>query len=282
MFLIGIFLNTFMIPNKQNDIRAKFMRKAREKVQEALKSRDMVLSGVARSIDELNKTINQLTERFENWYQVYFPELKLDDRRKYVEVAVTIERENIDLEKIKKIVGPKKAEEILTLNQKTLGAKLNKEDVDKIKKLGQSILGLYELLDEFTKYEEKVATEVAPNISAVAGPDIAAKLIAHTGSLERLAKMPASTVQVLGAEKALFKHLRNKRIAPPKHGIIFQHPSISNSPKNLRGKIARALANKIAIAAKADAFTKNYIADKLKEEFDSRTEEVKSNKKKND
>ncbi|MEM4208663.1 MAG: hypothetical protein QW153_03720, partial [Candidatus Bilamarchaeaceae archaeon] len=65
-------------------------------------------------------------------------------------------------------------------------------------------------------------------------------------------------------------------------GIIFQHPSISNSPKNLRGKIARALANKIAIAAKADAFTKNYIADKLKEEFDSRTEEVKSNKKKND
>lgn len=263
-----------MIRNKQNNMRAKFMRKAQEKVQQSLMSRDMVLNGVARSIEELNKTINQLSERFENWYQVYFPELKIDDRRKYVEVAVALDRDGIDTAKLREMVGPKKAEEIAALAKKSLGAKLSKDDLLEIKKLGQRILDLYALLDEFSRYLENVAKEVAPNISAVAGPEVAAKLIAHTGSLERLAKMPASTIQVLGAEKALFKHLRNKKIAPPKHGIIFQHPKISGSPKNIRGKIARALANKIAIAAKADAFTKNPIGEKLKKEFDARVEEV--------
>jgi len=268
-----------MAGGKRKEMRAEFVRKARERVQEALKSRDMVLSGIARSIDELNKTINQLTERFESWYQVYFPELRIEDRQKYVQVAVVLDRDNIDANLLAKLVGQKKAEEISSLAKKTLGAKLGENDIIKMKKLGERILSLYELRDEFQKYEEEVAKEVAPNISTVAGPEIAAKLIAHTSSLERLAKMPASTIQVLGAEKALFKHLRNKKIAPPKHGIIFQHPNIANMPKDIRGKIARALANKIATAAKADAFTKNYIADKLKKDFDDRVEEVKSKRK---
>jgi len=268
-----------MIRDKR-EIRTRFMQKARETVKEALKSRDMVLNGVARSIEELDKTINQLTERFESWYQVYFPELKLEDRQKYVQVAVFLDREKIDTAGLAKLVGQKKADEINNLAKRTLGAKLNEKDIMELKKLGERILALYELRDEYQKYEEEIAKEVAPNISEIAGPEIAAKLIAHTGSLEKLAKMPASTVQVLGAEKALFKHLRNRKIAPPKHGIIFQYPDINNMPKEIRGKIARALANKIAIAAKADAFTKNYIADKLKEDLMKRIEEVKTKKKK--
>lgn len=260
---------------KRKEMRAEFVRKAREKVQEALKSRDMVLSGIARSIDELNRTINQLTERFESWYNVYFPELRLEDRQKYVAVAAFLDKNNIDMGALAKMVGQKKAEEIASLAGKTLGAKLGEKDTAEMKKLGERILSLYDLRDELQKYEEEVAKEVAPNISAVAGPEIAAKLIAHTGSLERLAKMPASTIQVLGAEKALFKHLRNRKIAPPKHGILFQHPDITNAPRDIRGKIARALANKIATAAKADAFTKNFIADKLKKDFDERVAEVR-------
>jgi nucleolar protein 56 len=111
-------------------------------------------------------------------------------------------------------------------------------------------------------------------MSEVAGPEIAAKLIAHVGSLKRLAFLPSSTIQVLGAEKALFKHLKNRRIAPPKHGIIFQHAKISNSPKEVRGKIARALANKLALAARADAFSKNFIAKQLKDDFEARCKEI--------
>lgn len=264
---------------KRKEMRAEFMRKAREKVQEALKSRDMILSGIARSIEELNRTINQLTERFEGWYNVYFPELNLEDRQRYVLVAVFIDKENIDVGALARLVGQKKAEEVASLASRTLGARLAAADTMKMKKLGERILSLYELRDELQKYEEEVAKDVAPNISAVAGPEIAAMLIAHTGSLERLAKMPASTIQVLGAEKALFKHLRNKKIAPPKHGIIFQHPEITNAPRDIRGKVARALANKIATAAKADAFTKNYIADDLKKDFEERVAEVKKSRR---
>ena len=86
--------------------------------------------------------------------------------------------------------------------------------------------------------------------------------------------LPASTIQVLGAEKALFKHLKNRRISPPKHGIIFQNPRIAGSPKAVRGKIARALANKLALASKADAITKRYMGDELLKDFEERYNEI--------
>ena len=116
--------------------------------------------------------------------------------------------------------------------------------------------------------------DICPNISKVAGPEIAAKLVSHVGSLKRLSVLPSSTIQVLGAENALFKHLKNRRIKPPKHGIIFQHPRISGSPKAVRGRIARALAAKITIAAKADGFTKRDISKMLLDDFEKRYQEI--------
>ncbi|MEM2908639.1 MAG: hypothetical protein QW171_00595 [Candidatus Bilamarchaeaceae archaeon] len=260
--------------------RERFIKKAKETIAEAFKSRDMVLSGVTKAIEEIQKVINVLTERFETWYEIYFPELKLDDRKKYVEVAITIDRASVETERIAKFVGRKKAEEIKELAKKSLGAELSERDKKELFALGERILSLYQLLNEYEEYQNELAREVAPNISELAGPEIAAKLIAHVGSLKKLAIMPAGTIQVLGAEKALFKHLKNKKIAPPKHGIIFQHPKISNSPKDVRGKIARALANKIALAAKADAFTKNFIAPKLKVDFEKRYAEILQDREK--
>ena len=159
-------------------------------------------------------------------------------------------------------------------------ADLEKRDMDQINLLAKTILGLYDYAEELERYQNALAQEICPNISAVAGHDIAAKLVAHVGSLNKLGMMPSSTIQVLGAEKALFKHLKNRKIAPPKHGIIFQHPRISSSPKTGRGKIARALANKIALAARADAFTKHFIADDLKKDFDKRYNEIMEQYKK--
>jgi nucleolar protein 56 len=104
--------------------------------------------------------------------------------------------------------------------------------------------------------------QVAPNLRAVVGSSIGAKLISLAGSLEKLSRLPASTVQVLGAEKALFRSLKG-RARPPKHGVIFQYPEIRGSPKKLRGKIARVLAGKITIAARVDAMAGEYIGDKL-------------------
>jgi len=265
---------------REGSKRQRFIKKSRESVQESLRSRDMVLSGVTKTIDETQRVINQLTERFEAWYDVYFPELKIEERKQYVEVAIYLDRDNINIDGLASVAGRKKAEAIANVATKTLGAQLNKKDIEEIKLLGKRIITLYTLVEELEQYQKELAEEIAPNISDLAGSDIAAKLIAHAGSLDRLAKMPSSTVQVIGAEKALFKHLKNKRIAPPKHGIIFQYAKISNSPKRVRGKIARAFANKIAIAAKADAFTKNSISAQLKKDFEERFQEIMEEDKK--
>ena len=94
---------------------------------------------------------------------------------------------------------------------------------------------------------------LAPNLSALAGPILAARLISRAGGLSYLAQMPSSRVQVMGAEKSLFKHLRGH--APsPKHGIIYRHPAVIGSPRKLRGRVARTLAAKLAIAARLDYY----------------------------
>ncbi len=116
--------------------------------------------------------------------------------------------------------------------------------------------------------------EIAPNIKELAGPLLGARLIAKAGGLKKMAELPASTIQVLGAEKALFRHL-TKGTRPPKHGILFQHPWVRNAKRWQRGKIARSLAAKLAIAAKEDYFEGRFIADKLKKELEERIEEIK-------
>ena len=100
-----------------------------------------------------------------------------------------------------------------------------------------------------------------------------ARLIALTGGLVNLAKMPASTIQVLGAEKALFRSLKTGT-RPPKHGIIFQHTLIHEAKRWQRGKVARAIAGKLAIAARTDAFSGKYIGDRLQAGLDKRIEEI--------
>jgi nucleolar protein 56 len=119
--------------------------------------------------------------------------------------------------------------------------------------LARSILSLRE---SRACMEQEVSTTVqiiAPNLSALAGPVLAARLISRSGSLRRLAEMPSSSIQVMGAEKSLFKHL-NGHAPSPKHGIIYRHPAVIGAPKRLRGKIARTLAGKLAIASRLDAF----------------------------
>ncbi len=116
--------------------------------------------------------------------------------------------------------------------------------------------------------------KIAPNLSAIAGPVLGARLLAKAGGLKKLALLPASTIQVIGAEKALFRHLRTGA-RPPKHGILFQHPLVRNAKKWQRGKIARTIAAKLAIAAKEDYFGGKYIADDLRKEIEERVKEIK-------
>jgi nucleolar protein 56 len=131
---------------------------------------------------------------------------------------------------------------------------------------------------EIKRLEEQIDCDmkkIAPNISILAGSLIGARLISLSGSLEKLALFPASTVQILGAEKALFR-FKKEGGRPPKHGVIFQHQLVNKSPRGSRGKIARILAAKISIASKSDAFTKRDISKELIDDLKKRVDEIKN------
>jgi len=243
-------------------------------VREALRSRDMLLASVTKSIEDIDKTINLLGERFEDWYGIYFPELKAEEKLQYCNAALILDKDNVDEKGLAAIIGQKRASEIAASSKTTLGAKLSPKDHSECLSLARMIVSMEKLRKDYEEYQKELANELCPNLSEVGGPEIAAKLVSHMGSLTRLAFLPASALQVIGAEKALFKHLKNKRIPPPKHGIIFLHARISSSPKSVRGKIARVLANQLCLASKADAFSKRRISPMLKKKFDDRFAQI--------
>jgi len=144
----------------------------------------------------------------------------------------------------------------------------------KIKPLQSAFSTINNEILNLEKQIEQDMEKLAPNTTCIVGPLIGARLISLAGSMQRLSIMPASTIQILGAEKALFRH-KKEGSRPPKHGIIFQQSAINKAPYHLRGKIARVLANKLSIAIKADVFTKRDISDELLEDFNKRVKEIR-------
>jgi len=145
----------------------------------------------------------------------------------------------------------------------------------------ESRAALQRLVDEIRSTHDRLARAIeetlprrAPNLSALLGPDLAARLLARAGGLARLSRLPAGTIQVLGAERAFFEHLRG-RAPPPRHGLLFLHPRIQSAPRSERGKLARALAGKAAIAARLDASGAPIRPD-LRAAFDARATQVRS------
>ena len=133
-------------------------------------------------------------------------------------------------------------------------------------------------INSLEKLIEDNMIKIAPNLTNLVGPFIGARLISFSGSIKKLAMLPSSTIQVLGAEKALFRY-KKEGGKPPKHGVIFQHSYINKSHKDIRGKIARALSAKISIAAKADAFTKKNISKNLKKNLENRIKKIRNKKR---
>ena len=144
----------------------------------------------------------------------------------------------------------------------------------KIKPFQKTLTAINEEIERLQIQIENDMNKMALNTSRVIGPLIGARLISVAGGMQPMAMLPASTIQILGAEKALFR-FKKEGGKPPKHGIIFQHPLINRAPKKERGKIARLLANKISAAIKADVFTKRNIVDELQQDIDIRLQEIK-------
>lgn len=175
---------------------------------------------------------------------------------------------------------------VRTLDELNNSINLLNEKLRELKEIRESeVVNLFEekindlekLRTRIEKEIEEVMRKIAPNLSEIVGEKIGARLLEKAGSLEKLAELPASTIQVIGAEKSLFKALarmkKGKRAKVPKHGVIFQHPFIRNLPKKKRGKMARFMANKIAIAVRLDYF-KGEVDEKLYEEVRKKYEQL--------
>ena len=246
-------------------------------IREAVKRRDQMIVQAVRVLDEVQKTINALYSRLVDWYGIHFPELKelVEDPEDYVRVVMAVgDRSRIDRSALQKVLDRKTAERVVEAAGRSLGVEVAEEDMERILELAGVIRFLTEYRDGIQRYIRQLMAVEAPNVTAIAGPTVGARLITLIGGLDRLARAPASLIQVLGAEKALFRFLRTGRGAP-KHGVIFQHPYIHGSPKWQRGKIARALATKIAIAAKIDYFSGEDRSALLREELERRVREIK-------
>jgi len=250
----------------------------KRKVREAAEKRDLFVAQAISAIDELDRTINLFASRLREWYSLHFPELNeiVRDHRDFVRMVYELgSRDNFTEERLKELgVPPPRARRIERSAKESMGATMTDFDMEAIKHIASLLLQLYDTRKKLEVYVDEAMKEVAPNIRGLVGPLLGARLIALAGGLQKLATLPASTIQVLGAEKALFRALRTGG-KPPKHGVIFQYPAIFRSPRWQRGKIARALAAKLAIAARIDAFSGEYKADEIKEELQKRIEEIK-------
>ena len=251
---------------------------AKMKVKKTVEKRDLLAAQAVLSVDDMDKSLNLFMGRIREWYGLHFPELDriVDKHETYARLVVVLgKRENFTVESLEVEGLPKvKSKTIAEVASESMGADISDDDLVKIQDMCRNVLELYSLRQSLENYVDSVMDEVAPNTKAIGGSLLGARLIALAGGLLNLAKLPASTMQVLGAEKALFRSLKTKA-RPPKHGIIFQHPLIHDAKRWQRGKIARALAGKLTIAARVDAFGGEYAGDELKADLDKRVEEIK-------
>ena len=236
---------------------------AKEKMTKAV-GRDDHVSQAVNALDDMEKTINILHGRLKEWYGLHFPELeKLVDGDSFVQL-------------ISEFGSKDKMAEMKDVD--SIGSELEPEDEKTIMEMASMIEEARSRRTTLQAYVESSMKSLAPNITEIAGPIIGARLIDLAGGLERLARLPTGTIQLLGAEKALFRHLKSKT-KPPKHGVLFQHPDVHRSPYWQRGAIARAYAGKIGIAARADHYTKRFIAGELKTDLQKTLERIRENRK---
>lgn len=255
--------------------REKALARAKERVKESFTSDDYNLVHSVNTSEETVKIINLMFERLDEWYKMYYPELKTKNTEQYCYAVLGLDLENPEKSKFDNAVSQDTAKRIISRVKNTMGAKLGKDEEKELRELAKKILELIEYRKALVKYFTKKAEKIAPNLSYIVGPELGAKFVATAGGLKKLALMPASTIQVIGAEKALFKHLRTGS-RPPKHGLLFQLPQINKAPKKLRGKIARLYAGKLSMAIKADEFTGNFIAKELKQEIEDKIKRIRA------
>ncbi|MFX1377397.1 MAG: C/D box methylation guide ribonucleoprotein complex aNOP56 subunit [Promethearchaeota archaeon] len=270
---VGIDKTKDEILTHYKELNEEFTRK---KVSQASGHFDNIIIQIVNVLDVIKKSISLFSSHLREWYGLHFPELT----DKVIE-------DNILLAKIVSMLGRRdaftqenlqnnfefKEDKIKILQNYALNSMGANIDLKIVQGYANQIISLDSYCHDLEEYLSDIMTKSTPNINAIIGALMGAKLIAKAGGLKKLAFMPASRIQLLGAEKALYRFLKTgeKR---PKHGLIFQWNQIRGSKYYHRGKIARVVAGKISIAAKVDHFSGEFIGEKLAGEIEIKIKEI--------
>ncbi|MFW9830451.1 MAG: hypothetical protein ACFFD8_01545 [Candidatus Thorarchaeota archaeon] len=248
----------------------------RQAIREASEQSDQLVIQAMSSLDDVEKAQNLMSARLREWYGLHFPEAAqaIENAPRLARLVTQAGHRNriAEIPEFIQLLSETSVKPD-TLSH-SMGAEISNQDMKMIQALAQQYLDLQTFREQLENYLDEMMQEIAPNIRGLIGSVIGARFIALTGGIEKLARLPSSTIQVLGAEQALFRALKTGA-RPPKHGIIFQHTLVHSAAWWQRGKIARILAGKLAIAARIDLFSGEYVADELKKNVLTRIAEVK-------
>jgi len=226
------------------------------------RSDNMIIQSIAL-LDQLDKDINTFAMRIREWYSYHFPELIkiIPENYMYAKCAKFIkDRKTLTPDKLEAleeiVMDSSKAQAIIDASKMSMGMDISIVDLINIELFATRVVNLSEYRKKLSEYLHNKMYNVAPNLQALIGDQVGARLISHAGSLTNLAKYPASTVQILGAEKALFRALKT-RSNTPKYGLLYHSTYIGRAGLKNKGRISRFLANKCSIASRIDCFLDN-------------------------
>ena len=219
---------------------------------------DIMIIQAVGLLDDLDKELNNFAMRLREWYGWHFPELTkiCGDNMTYARIVKAVgfrtNTKSTNFEKVLPDVPEEIIKELKTAAEISMGVEITNQDLDHINELCERVIELSEYRASLSDYLKQRMNAIAPNLTHMVGELIGARLISHAGSLLNLAKHPASTVQILGAEKALFRALK-MREQTPKYGLIYHASVVGQSQQKYKGKISRVLAAKLSLCARVDA-----------------------------
>jgi nucleolar protein 56 len=244
----------------QQDVMSKLrdfaLQISSARVTEVSQSPDLHIIQSIKALDEIDVMINGLSSRLREWYGLHFPELDniIDSIAGYAQIVMAGKRQDLSRAVYEDAGFPEpKIEMLSVIQEKSKGGDITNGNLAIVQSIAKQILEMSEIRKAIENHIESEMNTVAPNLAAILGTAVGARILAKAGSIKKLATMPASTIQILGAEKALFRSLKTGT-QPPKHGILFQHPTVHAAPRWQRGKMARAIAAKAAIASRVDVY----------------------------
>ncbi|EWG53088.1 hypothetical protein FVEG_11587 [Fusarium verticillioides 7600] len=228
---------------------------SRHKLKFSADKVDSMIIQAIKLLDDLDKELNVYAMRTKEWYGWHFPEMAkiLNDNLAYARVILAVGmRTNIADSDLSEILPEEIETSIKAAAEISMGTEITDEDLDNIKLLADQVIVYSNYRTQLSSYLESRMRAIAPNLTALVGYLVGARLIAHAGSLISLAKSPGSTIQILGAEKALFRALKTKHDTP-KYGLIYHSSLIGQATGRNKGKIARMLSAKAALGLRVDA-----------------------------